>query len=164
MGRKFAVNVEDTLTSATADEYKTMLAIRAADTAGQTPVAAIKMEDAKIRFGWWPQSASPERADHLLNCGLDITVDGRHRFLPLGRIEQVDPVVLHPARGLDKVILPKDRLPKPESLQLQIVRFDGFPEEQQSSVPSELFKSGKAARAAPKAAPKAGFEVAEEAY
>ncbi len=92
------------------------------------PVAAIAVRDQKILFHWAPGIVRKD-ANRLLNCGLEITVDGRSRFLPLGRIEQVEPVVIDLFQGGGRVMLPEDRLPKLESLRLEIARLDGgFPE------------------------------------
>ncbi len=133
------------------------------DSAKQAAVAAIDVRDQKILFRW--AQGAPSKAGYLLNCGLEITVDGRSRFLPLGRVEQVQPVVIYPASGTGKIVLPKDRLPKSDSLRLQIVRLDGFPKDQQYSAPSEVAKPRRAAHKlsqTPPSEPQPGFEVAEE--
>jgi formylglycine-generating enzyme required for sulfatase activity len=87
-------------------------------------VAAIAVRDGSILFRWAPTMPS-KSACALLNCGLEINVDGQSRFLPLGEIEIVDPLTLNLIKGTGRVTLSSGRLDNTKPLRLEIVRFDG---------------------------------------
>jgi len=102
--------------------------VRGGGAPGQTPVARIAMKDQTLYFQW-AQGVVPEQANHLLNCGLVVTVDGKSRCLSLGRPQKVSPVTVNLDTGISRSVLPGDRLPARNSLRLQIVRLEGeFPE------------------------------------
>ncbi len=93
----------------------------------KNPVARIVLREQKLLFQW-AKGVPSAKANALLNCGLDVSVDGRTFFLPLGRPVVVKPVVVNITTGTARSILPGDSLPLRESLRLQVVRVEGFPE------------------------------------
>ncbi len=137
LGSEQAINLPRRFTMAY-DEEKKFYVIKLIDEkrADVPPVsvAAIAVQDGKLLFRWAPGVAAV-RANALLNCGLEISVDGRSRFLPLGWVQHVEPLVLNfdrPAR----IAIPDDRLPTIESLRLRIERLDG-------GLPNPQFNPGK---------------------
>ncbi len=107
----------------------------------KAPVAQMLVQGQKLLFQW-AKGVPSAKANALLNCGLDVSVDGRTFFLPLGRPVVVKPVVVNITTGTARSILPGDSLPLRESLRLQVVRVEGFPEPRFS--PGDTLAPGEA--------------------
>jgi hypothetical protein len=100
------------------------------DTEGKTspsdriPIARIALRDQTLYFQW-AQGLPPDRANALLNCGLNITVDGKTRFLPLGLPRKLAPAVVNLDAGVARVALDDPSLPPRESLRVKVERIEG---------------------------------------
>jgi len=106
-------------------------------------VARIYIKKGTLGFQWAPKMP-PGITNPLLNCGLDITVDGNTRFLQLGRPEIIKPVTITFEGKKSRSVLPAEGLPERELLRLHFVRVDGgFPKPKfvpKTVLPSNLAK------------------------
>ncbi len=97
------------------------------DAPKRAPIARVLLKEDTLYFQW-AQGLSPKHVNGLLNCGLNVSVDDKSRFLPLGRPQVIEPATVNLKTGTSKVVLPAERLPAPELLQMEIVRLEGgFP-------------------------------------
>jgi len=90
----------------------------------RTAIAAVAVRNQKLGF-MWLKDAVPEKAGGLFNCGLNITVGEASRFLPFGPPQQIKPLTINLDSQFSRAILPADRLPAPELLQVQVTSVEG---------------------------------------
>jgi len=94
----------------------------------RTDVARLWLDGDALKLQWL-EGAGRVRANHLRNCGLQISVDGQSRWLALNRAQRVEPLLLDLDRGVSRVTLPPlEWSPDPALLRLQLTDLEGpFP-------------------------------------
>jgi hypothetical protein len=118
-----------------ADQWLIYVQSDSRPTAARAGVARLAVRDAALLLKW-EDDVTVDRANSLLVCGLNISVDGLTRFLPLIAPVETRPLVVSLETGSARAVLQPAVMPDRDRVRLRIVRLEG-------ALPAPTFKPGQ---------------------